>query len=440
MNAKNSILLLFLSSVILGLLRSGTSGWPFEGSEEKVQINFWNGFTGPDGRVMLRMIREFNEANPDINVTMQRMEWGIYYNKLMVAGIGGRGPDIFVVTAGALPRIERAGFLGNADALYAGKDRVPAEDFDPRLLELCEFNGHIVGLPMDVHPQGMYSNARMLKNAGIVDAAGHPYPPRDRKQFLAAVKRLKIAGESAGRVDQWGFALTVWRLNFMSLVPQFGGRYFDESGQCILDCEENIAALEFLVSLLGEDDLIPPPENGLGWIGFRQGKIAMVFDGIYMLGDLHRLNNVDYMASPLPQIGPHPGTYGDSHVLCLRAELPAAKQAAVLKFMRFLADSGLQWAEAGQIPARISARETEEFSRMKSQAAFAEQLPYVAYPPRTPGLFELQQQIDYAVERAMLKRVTPAEALREARVNFETYMDNANLPMIAKVSKSKTQP
>ena len=51
-------------------------------------LRFWNGFTGPDGRTMLGLVKRFNEQNPDVHVVMQRMEWGTYYNKLFVANLG----------------------------------------------------------------------------------------------------------------------------------------------------------------------------------------------------------------------------------------------------------------------------------------------------------------------------------------------------------------
>src|SRR6266540_2573725 len=72
--------------------------------DETITIRFWNGFTGPDGRTMLALVKQFNQQNPDINVIMQRMEWGTYYNKLFVAGLGGRAPEVFVSHSTALRR------------------------------------------------------------------------------------------------------------------------------------------------------------------------------------------------------------------------------------------------------------------------------------------------------------------------------------------------
>lgn len=433
MGAKGSLLLLLAGSIILGILRSQPSALPLARESGLVRLDFWNGFTGPDGRTLLGMIREFNEQNPDIEVTMQRMEWGIYYNKLMVAGIDERGPEAFVIHASSLPRMQRAGFVGNVEELFTGPNALPLDDYEPALLENIRFDGKLAGLPMDIHPQGLYANAKMLRDAGIVDAEGQARPPATREEFLQAAEKMKIVGEDG--VEQWGFALTMWRNNFMALVPQFGGRYFDDQGQPELDAPGNVAALEFMVSLLRKRHLVPKPESNLGWIGFRQHKVAMVFDGVYMLGDLQRLDNFDYIGAPLPQIGSQPGTHGDSHVLCLRADLGDREKAAGLKFIRFLADHGLEWAAAGQIPARRSTRETPEFQQMQVQFAFAKQIPYVKYPPRSPGVFELEQQIEFAVEKALRGRATAAEALNEANENFLRFMNNAGLPMLMEDSQ-----
>lgn len=430
MGVKTSLLIMALLSLVLGLIQA-SDRVSIQDQGPVVHLNFWNGFTGPDGRTMLGIIREFNEENPGIEVTMQRMEWAIYFNKLMVAGIDGRGPEVFVIHASTLPRFVGAGFVDEIDDAYEGPDGLPRDDFEARLMEHLRYRGHMIGVPMDVHPQGMYVNAEILRAAGIVDDQGHARPPRDREEFLEAVRAMKEDEDGDGRPDQWGFAWTLWRHNFMALLPQFGGGYFNEDGECVLDSPENIAALEFMVSMRhGDTELVPSPENNLGWIGYRQKKVAMVFDGIYMLGDLKRLEGLEYVAAPMPQIGPQKGTHGDSHVLCVQKGMDSATRDAAIKFVRYVSNHGIEWADAGQVPARRSARESSEFASMAVQHAFAEQLDYVKYPPRSPAIFELQQQIEFAVEKALRGRATPAEALHEARENFERFVESAGLMMI----------
>src|SRR2546421_9712399 len=43
------------------------------------EIKFWNGFTGPDGKTMERMVSQFQKENPAIRVRMQIIPWAQYY-------------------------------------------------------------------------------------------------------------------------------------------------------------------------------------------------------------------------------------------------------------------------------------------------------------------------------------------------------------------------
>jgi multiple sugar transport system substrate-binding protein len=412
MGAKLSILLLLLASVLLGLLRSDRFS-VVGGKPGRMELTFWNGFTGPDGRIMLGIIRQFNEADPDAHVTMQRMDWGTYYNKLMVAGIDGRGPDIFVIHAATLARMQRAEFVDRVDDLFDGPGGLPRDDFDPYVLEQVDYGG-MLGVPLDVHPQGLYCNGRMFRDAGLVNPDGSPRPPTNREEFLSAMRLLLRDDPATRDVEQWGFSYTMWRNNYMSLAPQFGGTWFDENGKCTLDHPGNVAALEFLASLYREHRLVPEPENNLGWVGFRQQKVAMVFDGIYMLGDLKRLGDIEYVAAPIPLVGTQPGTLADAHVLCIRSDLSPERRAAAARFVRFLSDHSLEWAEAGQVPARRSMRDTDRFRAMPVQSAIARQVPHVRFPPKTPVLFEFHLEVDLAVEQVIRHGRDAREVLRRA--------------------------
>ena len=109
------------------VVTTGVIRWSMLGGgigSKKTRLAFWNGFTGPDGVVMLKIIEDFNRENPDVEVAMQRIPWATYYNKLTVAGSDGRGPEIFVVHTDALPRIRRAGFVADISDLYKGTEAI----------------------------------------------------------------------------------------------------------------------------------------------------------------------------------------------------------------------------------------------------------------------------------------------------------------------------
>ena len=88
---------------------------------DKVTLRFWNGFTGPDGRTMLALVKRFNRENPDVHVVMQRMEWGTYYNKLFVSHllIIVIGVIVLLVLSGAERRRAAEG-AGDTVGLAAG--------------------------------------------------------------------------------------------------------------------------------------------------------------------------------------------------------------------------------------------------------------------------------------------------------------------------------
>lgn len=385
------------------------------GGGKKTTVRFWNGFTGPDGRTMLRMVQRFNAQNPDVQVVMQRMDWNTCYNKLFVAGLGGRAPELFVAHTRAMERFVRAGFLRPNDDLIAGAHPIDSNDLDANVWDGVNFGGKHYGLPLDCHAMGMYYNRTLFREAGFTDAQ----VPANRADFLHVLKAITRAG-TGGKPDTWGFVLTNWESNLYTFMRQFGGEFFTpDHAKCILNNPENAEALQFAVDLIHRHKVAPPPENFDSWIGFRQGKVGVAFEGIYMLADLQKQKDLDFSGAPVPQVGVHNAVWADSHNLCLRADLKEPELSAAWRFVQYLSDNSLDWAEGGQIPVRKSLRAAKRFQEMSVQAAFAKQTPIVNYLPRLPFIFEFQTEFNLALEKALRLRATPAEALKgaEARMN-----------------------
>ncbi|HTE19807.1 MAG TPA: ABC transporter substrate-binding protein [Armatimonadota bacterium] len=388
----------------------------------KTAVRYWNGFTGPDGRTMLRLVKRFNDENPDVQVVMQRTEWGTHYNKLFVAGLGGRAPELCVIHSRTMQRFVQAGFLRPNDDLIAGggsTEALDVADLDPNVWKRSEFEGRHYGLPLDVHTMGMYCNRRLFQQAGLADSQGNIRMPTERAEFLDALQRMTRPGAS-GQPGQWGYVFANWEANAYSFMRQFGGEFFTEDhSRCVMHNEGNVDALQFCVDLIRRYRVAPPPENFDAWIGFRQGKVGITAEGIYMLADLQKQQDLDYTGAPIPLVGDQRATFADSHNLCLRADLKGPELAATWRFVKFLSDNSLDWAEGGQIPVRRSLRATPRFSSMELQSAFARQIPYVSYLPRMTFILEFLREFNLAIEMATRGRMSPPDALKaaEARIN-----------------------
>lgn len=384
-------------------------------------IRFWNGFAGPDGRTMLEIVNRFNETEDAGQVIMQRMAWPVYYNKLFVAALGGRGPEVFVIHTDQMARFARADLLRPVDDLLS-PDLLPPSDFDLNVLEAVTFSGTPYGVPLDVHPQGMYYNRTLL------DAAGFSQPPRTRDEFLAAARAMTRAGDAGDR--QWGYAYTWARINAYTLIRQFGGDVVDadDPSRCTLDSPENIAALEFGRDLVSEGGRVPQigPEKAFEpdtFRAFRAGRIGCVFHGIFMLNDLLKQEDLDWGAAPMPTLGDHKATWASSHVLCLRPDLDGDTLETALQLVKFLSNESLAWATAGQVPVRQSLRSTEAFADMPAQSAFAEQMDYLAYQPQVPFVNEAVEAFELAVDAALRGSAPAAEALRDSAASLRRTID-----------------
>lgn len=369
-------------------------------------IRFWNGFTGPDGRTMLRLVDRFNQTTEGGAVVMQRTDWATYYSKLFVAGLGKRAPEIFVLQAEQIARFVRAGLVRHVDDVLA-PGLLPPEDFDPNVLEIVTFGGSRFGVPLDVHPLGTFYNERLLERAGVKQ------PPVTGEEFRDCMERLASLRGQEG-LNLHPFVHGWLRLNAFTAMWQWGGEVFtDDGGMCILTSPEAVAGFEWCADLVRQG-WAPSPENFDAWVGFRQGRVGVAWHGLFMLADLQKTTNLPWAAAPVSQVGPMAATWGGSHVLCLRADLEGDQLEAAVAFIKFLSDQSVAWAEGGQVPARRSLRETSGFQQMTAQAVFAQQLPYVKFMPQVPFVQEYLTAFDFAIERALRGSVSALAALEEA--------------------------
>jgi len=400
------------------------AGWVFLPrptlGHSKTVIRFWHGFTSKDGEAMLRLVREFNAANSDIEVEVQRIPWGTYYNKLFVAGLAGRAPDVFVAHTIMLARLERGGFIQPVDELLAGSRTDLAKDIDPQMWAAVAMNGQHLGIPLDVHPLGLFYNRKLLREAGLVDANGEAKPPTDWPGFLAAIQQLNRDFNGDGRNDQWGFMFEGTPfIAAYTFMLQEGGRILSPDGQVVLDTPENVAGLEKLRHLTVETKLVPKPGDETAWTSFLQGRVGLFLGGVFMIGGLERQSSIDYAVAPVPQFGAERRIWGDSHVLCLPRSDDQKRSAAAWRFICHLSDHGVDWARGGQVPARISQRESPEFRALPSQSVFAGSVGEVRYLPNVPTTAAIVRDVRFACEEVLRGAVLPREALKRAQAAVE---------------------
>jgi len=99
-NRRRPLSILVALCIVLTGVRCGTAPTDQDGKDgNKIVVNFWNGFTGPDGKTMAAIVKQFQADNPDVEVKMQIIPWGTYYDKLTLSLAYGGAPDVFIMQA-----------------------------------------------------------------------------------------------------------------------------------------------------------------------------------------------------------------------------------------------------------------------------------------------------------------------------------------------------
>lgn len=382
---------------------------------EKVEVNYWNVFTGPDGKFMKNIVEEFNKENQqDITVKMRVMASDEYYSKLIPSVASGTAPDVGIMHISRMPQFAATGIITPLDAL-ANSLNLSDKDFISSLWDAGTFNGKHYTIPLDVHPQGLYYNTQLLLDAGFSK------PPRTRQEFLEMAKACTKDTDGDGVTDQWGCALNPRETSqplFWSLLYQFGGKAMSDDGKApAYNSPKGVQALQFMWDLVykykvSPQNLYPDGELTL----FKQGKLAFYINGIWMISELRDQKDLNFETAPLPQFGSQKAVWADSHNLVMfkQRKEDQKKTAASSKFISFLSEHSLEWAKAGQIPARNVVRESPEFRALKDQDGFAQQVGYVVFPIPTANFDAIWSPTQEQIANVVLGKIKTEDALKAA--------------------------
>lgn len=398
---SNTLLLAMMLVCLLGCSRRTE-----QTADSVIELNFWNGFSGPDGAQMEKLVSEFNRQHEGkIKVKMQIIPWGTYYDKVTLALAYGGAPQVFVLHVNRFPEFASRQVLGEFDDLIE-ESKFPTDDLISKAWQSAQWKGKPYAIPLDVHPLGLYYNLDLFEKAGIKT------PPVTFEEFMHDAKKLTHDG-------QWGFAFTWLHSNSLCILNQFGADLLSsdlkKSG---LDTPEAKQAMNRMIEII-DSGVCPKPEGQDAWLGFQTGKIAMVMEGVYMMKGLEKQTKLRYATAPVPQFGPKQAVWAGTHMLTMPTGLDAKTRKASWEFIQFLSDNSLVWADGGQVPARRSLLNSAEFQKKPIQREFARQVDYVQYEPKSVD-YNLVATFGDSAYEAILNKIEPTEsALKTAsrRIN-----------------------
>ncbi len=370
-----------------------------------VELAFWNGLTGGDGPIMQKLVNAFNKEHPNINVKQTRIIWAEFYQKVPAAVTNGKAPDIAIMhddtlaTNAARQTLQTLGDVADAAKLEE-------KDFAKLAWDGGIYQDKRYGIPLDIHPAGLYYNTTVMEKAGL-DPEKPPTNEAELLEMLETCKSKGIQGMWTGATDAQGRA-------GRTLLFQFGGAMVKEDGATVgWDGEAGVKAINWLKALI-ENGHSPKNVASVD-AAFQSDKCAFYIDGPWMTTPLSENKKLQWKATVVPNIGGTPATWAGSHQFVLPRQIKPDenKLNASRVFLNWISEQSLNWADAGMVPARTTVLESPEFQKKGAVVDFAKSLDIIKFNPPIPGVRDQEPEWLTAVSSAMLGKKDVAAALAE---------------------------
>ncbi len=251
--------------------------------------------------------------------------------------------------------------------------------------------GKQYAIPFDTHPIVLYYNKDKLAAAGLIGANGLPTGLDGADNFLAALTKLKAAG------NKWGISTVTADGSFAyrtiySLLCQQDGATGGDGNWFPGDSQAKLAKAVGTIASWVKAGVNPPNTDYPTTVAlFTSGDAPLMINGVWevpTMVDLAKQNKLfNWGAIELPVLFNHPCTYEDSHTLAIpnnqgKPQSPET-HAAVLEVMKWLEAHALFWATAGHIPANKAVTDSAEYKAMQPQATYASLTANGIFDPRS---------------------------------------------------------
>jgi multiple sugar transport system substrate-binding protein len=359
-------------------------------AQDAVTIRMWTHQNDAFTAGYQKLIDAYTTANPNVTITIETFDYGVYIQTLQTALPAGTEADILVMfgtwncgyaSGGRLAAVpESVLTLEEAEELYYEAPLTgftcPDESGTPVLY----------GLPQEFNIEygAVLVNTEMAAEAGI-ELPDPLVGWASWDDFIADAAQLTEGDQDF--MTRAGFHYTAGDgINFMyySLIKQLGGQFFDETTrQYAINTPEGRAALELMVSMAQEHNLVNPQlfADDVNWVGdaFFTDQAAIGLVGPWVVADYRGdfpefLDKLTYIR--LPSLGDEPAFVADSGWgMVVSVNSQVQEQAwDFIKYATTDPEAALEWnITSGTLPALRQLVENEA-----TLQAFLEPQPWVA--------------------------------------------------------------
>lgn len=387
---------------------------------------------GGDAATLIEnMTTAYMAENPEVNISA--VYTGSYADtttRVITAARGGNAPQLAILLSTDMFT------MIDEDIVEAWDDHLSAEEmadwvggFYPAFLKNSQTEGKTWGIPFQRSTPVIYWNKEAFAAAGLDPEVA----PATWDEMVEMGKKLTVR-DDAGAVTQWGVlfpssGFPSWL--YTGLVAANGGILANEAGtEVYFDTPEAVEALEYLVSLSGEHEVMQP--GILDWgatpRAFMDGQAAIIWTTTGNLGNIRTNAPFEFGVGMLPAKTQPGAPTGGGNFYLFSGNSDEETRAAI-DFVKWATEptQAAAWSIAtGYVAPRADTWETAEMK---------------AYVEEVPGALVARNQLDYAVAElstfqgprvtqilndniaaAIVGDKTPAQALADAQRDADAVL------------------
>lgn len=362
---------------------------------------------GTEGEALTEFIKPFEEANPDVTVTVTAVPWDSAQNKYQTAVAGGTTPDIGMLGSDWMPTF--------ANALQPKPEAIDTSGMFDFATTSTTFDGVEYAVPWYVETRVLFYRTDLAEQAGFDTF------PTDWDGFKALAQAYQ---DEAGA--EYGVALPSGGWNsFLSSLPfawSNGAEVMDaDQTTWTLDTPEVTGAVDYIDSFFADGiaNRNPDAEAGSTTAAFVDGSVPMFMSGPWDIPGLKTAGGEgfeDKFGVGLIPASPD----GTSTSFAAGANLAVFKDAenpeAAWKLVEWLSQPEVQvdWFSAvNDLPAQESAWDDPTLTADPKVAGFGEQLKSVKIAPTLTTWPQVSAAADTQLEQILRGDKDPAVALGE---------------------------
>ena len=389
---------------------------------------------GALAREMTRLVKEFNDASPDVEVVA--VYTGSYDDtrlKTQAAVEAGKPPAVTLMSANFVQEFVISGEIEAIDDLLTengGDPKTFLDDFWPALRGNATANGKIYAVPFQNSTPILYINADQFKEVGLDPAK----PPATWAELVAAA--AKLTKRDGDKITRYGFEMP-GSYDYLGWLTQAftmsnGGQFFNVTtpGEVYYDQPSTRGALQLLHDLVFTHKVMPEGVVDPNQVStdFFAGKASMVLLSTGSLSFIRNGAKFPYTVAFVPRNLRNAVPIGGGSLIVFKGITPEQCKAA-WKFVTYMTSPETlgSWSRfTGYFAPRKSSYDLPEMKAFVAEHPDAliavKQLEYAQPWLSTYNVVAVRKAIEDQAQAVLSGKKQADEAVREAQKNADEIL------------------